>query len=182
MVLLKYMVGYLEAAVAEARPLTLVHGEGALVARFENLHIDFDPTATPPVYNDTMAAFMKSVKGRSITAPLRFSFVPVGKALLKAGLPSAALPDVLARVAKYLPDRAHNIAFTKRVGSAEPVRVGSAFTGERFVTTPVAWKRVADATTIAALQVPGADGTKVDVFKSSVAVAREVGDFLARRL
>jgi hypothetical protein len=35
--------------------------------------------------------------------------------------------------------------------------------------------------TIAALQVPGADGTKVDVFKSSVAVAREVGDFLARR-
>ena len=48
--------------------------------------------------------------------------------------------------------------------------------------TPVEWKRVADATTIAALQVPGADGTKVDVFKSSVAVAREVGDFLARRL
>ena len=81
-----------------------------------------------------------------------------------------------------VPNRAHDIAFTKRVGSAEPIRVGSAFTRERFVTTPVAWKRVADATTIAALQVPGADGTKVDVFKSSVAVAREVGDFLARRL
>ena len=146
------------------------------------IHVDFDPAATPPVYNDTMTKFMKSVKGRSITAPLRFSLVPVGKALFKAGLPSAALPDVLARVAKYLPDRAHNIAFTKRVGSAEPVRVGSAFTRERFVTTPVEWKRVADATTIAALQVPGADGTKVDVFPSSVAVAREVGAYLARRL
>ena len=79
---------------------------------------------------------------------------------------------------KYLPDRAHDIAFTKRVGSAEPIRVGSAFTRERFVTTPVAWTRVADAATIAALQVPGADGTKVDVFKSSVAVAREVGQYL----
>ena len=89
--------------------------------------------------------------------------------------------SILACVAKYLPDRAHDIAFTKRVGSAEPIRAGSAFTRERFVTTPVAWKRVADATTIAALQVPGADGTKVDVFPSSVAVAREVGDFLARR-
>ena len=85
---------------------------------------------------------------------------------------------ILTCVAKYLPNRAHDIAFTKRVGSAEPIRVGSAFTRERFVTTPVAWKRVADATTIAALQVPGADGTKVDVFKSSVAVAREVGAFL----
>ena len=83
--------------------------------------------------------------------------------------------DRCGAVAKYLPDRAHDIAFTKRVGSAEPV---GNFTRERFVTTPVAWKRVADATTIAALQVPGADGTKVDVFKSSVSVAREVGQYL----
>ena len=180
MVILKYMVAFLEAAVAEARPLTLVHGEGALVARFEHLHIDFDPAATPPVYSDTMTKFMKSVKGRSITAPLRFSLLPVGKFFKKAG--AADVTAILECVAKYLPDRAHDIAFTKRVGSAEPIRVGSAFTRERFVTTPVAWTRVADAATIAALQVPGADGTKVDVFPSSVAVAREVGAYLGKRL
>ncbi len=116
----------------------------------------------------------------TITAPLRFSLLPVGKFFKKAG--AADVTAILTCVAKYLPDRAHDIAFTKRVGSAEPIRVGSAFTRERFVTTPVAWKRVADATTIAALQVPGADGTKVDVFPSSVAVAREVGAFLGKRL
>ena len=67
----------------------------------------------------------------------------------------AEIPRILMEYAQSLPDRAHDIYQDK--------------------DAPIAWNDVADAATIAALQMPdGFDFGSGDVFPSSVSVAREV--------
>ena len=74
---------------------------------------------------------------------------------------SAAIPLALMEYAQSLPDRAHDI-----------YQVDDA---------PIQWNDVADAATIAALQMPDGFGSG-DVFPSSVSVARSVAAaFVAAR-
>ena len=75
--------------------------------------------------------------------------------------PDAEIPLTLVQYAQSLPDRAHDIYQDK--------------------DAPIEWNDVADAATIAALQMPDGFGSG-DVFPSSVSVAREVAaDFVAAR-
>ena len=80
-----------------------------------------------------------------------------------ATTPAAAIPLALIEYAQSLPDRAHDIYQDK--------------------DAPIQWNDVADAATIAALQMPdGFDFGSGDVFPSSVSVARSVAaDFVAAR-
>ena len=86
---------------------------------------------------------------------------PNGVALARRGVrnvttsPDAEIPRILMQYAQSLPDRAHDIYQAGRA--------------------PIQWNDVADAATIAALQMPvGFDFGSGDVFPSSVSVAREV--------
>ena len=77
----------------------------------------------------------------------------------------------IANIASFLPDRAHNFPFTKRVGPEKGK--------EKFVTKPIEWlaadgTKIADATKIAELKTP--DG---DVFPSATAVALDVAKLFA---
>ena len=79
--------------------------------------------------------------------------------------------NTLANIASFLPDRAHDFPFTKRVGPEKGK--------EKFVTTPVEWlaadgTKIADATKIAALKTP-----EGDVFPSATAVALDVAKLFA---
>ena len=92
---------------------------------------------------------------------------PNGVALARRGVrnvttsPDAEIPRILMQFAQSLPDRAHDIYQDK--------------------DAPIAWNDVADAATIAALQMPDGFGSG-DVFPSSVSVARSVAaDFVAAR-
>ena len=81
--------------------------------------------------------------------------------LLPATTPDAEIPRILMQYAQSLPDRAHDI-----------YQVDDAL---------IQWNGVADAATIAALQMPDGFGSG-DVFPSSVSVARSVAaDFVAAR-
>ena len=72
-----------------------------------------------------------------------------------ATTPDAEIPRILMQFAQSLPDRAHDIY--------------------QVDDPPIQWNDVADAATIAALQMPdGFDFGSGDVFPSSVSVAREV--------
>ena len=70
-----------------------------------------------------------------------------------AATPAAAIPLALMQFAQSLPDRAHDIY--------------------QIDDAPIQWNDVADAATIAALQMPDGFGSG-DVFPSSVSVARSV--------
>ena len=74
-------------------------------------------------------------------------------------------------IASFLPDRAHDFPFTKRVGPEKGK--------EKFVTKPIEWlaadgTKIADATKIAALKTP-----EGDVFPSATAVALDVAKLFA---
>ena len=96
--------------------------------------------------------------------PLRRTLVTmVELAEADATTPDAEIPRILMEYAQSLPDRAHDIY--------------------QADDAPIQWNGVADAATIAALQMPdGFDFGSGDVFPSSVSVARSVAaDFVAAR-
>ena len=83
-----------------------------------------------------------------------------------------AAVHVFANIASFLPDRAHDFPFTKRVGPEKGK--------EKFVTKPIEWlaadgTKIADATKIAELKTPDGD----DVFPSATAVALDVAKLFA---
>ena len=170
------MVGFVEAGIAAARPYVLAgHGDAALLARFPRLQLDFDPAN--PVYSETTTKFMNKVKGRKLDLPLRWALVRIGKMLhakaFTAHPPRRAFTaNTLANIASFLPDRAHDFPFTKRVGPEKGK--------EKFVTKPIEWlaadgTKIADATKIAELKTPDGD----DVFPSATAVALDVAKLFA---
>ena len=85
----------------------------------------------------------------------RLGVLPEPQAEADATTPDAEIPRILMQFAQSLPDRAHDIYQDK--------------------DAPIQWNDVADAATIAALQMPdGFDFGSGDVFPSSVSVARSV--------
>ena len=98
-----------------------------------------------------------------LAEPLRRTLVSmVELAEADATTPDAEIPRTLMEYAQSLPDRAHDIY---------------------QVDAPIQWNGVADAATIAALQMPdGFDFGSGDVFPSSISVARSVAAaFVAAR-
>ena len=152
--------------LAKARPHVLRGGgEAALQAFFPNrLSVDWDIRAWPPQFSPLMAGWIDTVMRRreQLGEPLRRTLVSmVEQAEADATTPDAEIPRILMQFAQSLPDRAHDIYQDK--------------------DAPIAWNDVADAATIAALQMPDGFGSG-DVFPSSVSVARSVAAaFVAAR-
>ena len=153
-----YQVVDFLSRLAKARPFVLAgHGEAALQAFFPNrLPVDWDLRVWPPRLPAPLSSWIAAVMRRreQLGEPLRRTLVTmVELAEADATTPDAEIPRILMQYAQSLPDRAHDI-----------YQVDDAL---------IQWNGVADAATIAALQMPDGFGSG-DVFPSSVSVAREV--------
>ena len=156
-----YQVVDFLSRLAKARPFVLGGGggEAALQAFFPNrVPVDWDLRAWPPQFSPLMTGWIATVMRRreQLGEPLRRTLVSMAEELAAdATTPVAEIPLILVQYAQSLPDRAHDVY--------------------QVDDPPIQWNDVADAATIAALQMPDGFGFgSGDVFPSSVSVARSV--------
>ena len=155
--------------LAAARPFVLGgHGEAALQAFFPNrLPVDWDLRVWPPQLPEPLSSWMATVMRRreQLAEPLRRALMTLGERLAADATTQDeidAIPRVLFERAEAVGDRAHDFYEAGRA--------------------PIQWNDVADADTIAALQIPAGFGFGVgDAFPSSESVARSVVAALAAR-